>query len=403
MNEFRRLDDLVRTAAREPLPPIDWERVEQRLFERVEREPVRMPAVRHPWGPVVAVAAAAAVIAAFTALAGSDNGSRADASSPPAGTVLPSSQAQHPIAAIEESQLHVRDRIEAGPSPLLVRHPGLAAWSLEPRSTVIVEQLGPSVRLSLEAGKVRVEVKPGSDTDAFVVRVDDTTVSVHGTVFSVERLADRASVHVEQGAVSIGSRTRRGSVGKWLMVAPSAGTFSLDGARVAAFAEASSVPAAGPPVDREAPSSQVFVPSSPALSAALEPPAGPHEPHLAVEPARQPSQPPGTAGVEPATAPPDESLPERLTPAVARATLDRLAAGIAECHRRLRPSRAGDPLQVSVHTNLSITVAAEGNVSIGRFDPPLAPDVQACAGGVLMSVRFPRARSVSQLQLPLRF
>jgi len=88
---------------------------------------------------------------------------------------------------------------------------------------------------------------------------------------------------------------------------------------------------------------------------------------------------------------------------MARSTLDRLAAGITDCHRRLRPSRPGDPLQVTVHTNLSITVAAEGNVSLGRFDPPLAPDVQACAASLLLSARFPQARGVSQLQLSLRF
>lgn len=403
MNEFRQLDDLVRSAAREPLPPVDWQRVERGLFDRIDREPVRPSSPRHPWGSVVAIAAAAAVIAAFSTLAGSGNRSHSDTNSVSPGTVLVSPDLGQPSAAIAASQLHERDRIESGPNPILVRHPGLAAWNLEPRSRVVVERLGSSVQLSLEAGKVRIEVTPGSDYDAFVVRVDDTTVSVHGTVFSVERLADRASVHVEQGAVSVGSQGKRGSVASWLMVAPSAGVFSLDGARVAAFSEPSSVPAAGPPVDRAAQAPEVFVPAPSAQLAAREMPAGPHAQPPAVPPAKQPGQPAASAATEPEAAAASEALPERLTPAIARATLDRLAVGISDCHRRLHPSRPGDRVQVTVNTNLAVTVAAEGNVTLGRFDPPLAPDVQACAASVLLSARFPQARGASQLQLPLHF
>jgi len=42
-------------------------------------------------------------------------------------------------------------------------------------------------------------------------------------------------------------------------------------------------------------------------------------------------------------------------------------------------------------------------VVLGRFDPPLAPHLQPCGSDVLLSARFPAARTSSRWQLPLQF
>ena len=56
------LNELVREARREPIPSIDWDRVEGRLFERLEREPIRLASRSHSARRVFAIAAAAAVL-----------------------------------------------------------------------------------------------------------------------------------------------------------------------------------------------------------------------------------------------------------------------------------------------------------------------------------------------------
>lgn len=400
------LNELVREARREPIPSIDWDRVEGRLFERLEREPIRLASRSHSARRVFAIAAAAAVLAAATSVVCRQRPDLCFATAPAPGAGLVTVDPAH-RDVITAAQLREGDRLESGPRSLSVRHEGVAAWELAPSSAVAVEKLGEAVRLSLESGAIRVEVAPGSEPDTFVVRAGDTFVSVHGTVFSVERRGSRVAVHVERGTVAVGGRSRRGSTSAWLMVAPSAGSFSLDGARDAEFSPASEVPPAGPPI---------ALPSGePASGATAARPAG-GDGEAAADAASAPvsgmdkksgvdggavSPAPSSPAVQPA---PEASIPEALTAAAARPVLERIAAGVADCHRRsMRPSRGDDSVRVSVQTTVSISVAPEGNVVLGRFEPPLAPQVQQCAGGILLSSRFPAARTSSRWQLPLRF
>ena len=63
----------------------------------------------------------------------------------------------------------------------------------------------------------------------------------------------------------------------------------------------------------------------------------------------------------------------------------------------------GDGLKIVVQSRLTIMVASDGHVTSGRFDPPLATELQSCAGSALLSTTFPKARSASTLLLQLRF
>ncbi len=66
----------------------------------------------------------------------------------------------------------------------------------------LLEEQPERVLISLARGRARFEVTPRPKR-AFVVRAGDVTVSVVGTIFTVERVADRVGVTVERGRVRV--------------------------------------------------------------------------------------------------------------------------------------------------------------------------------------------------------
>ncbi len=80
---------------------------------------------------------------------------------------------------------------------------GSSAVPLAPETQIdLVEERSDRVRLSLVRGRGRFQVTPQPNR-AFVVRAGDVTVTVVGTVFTVERVADRVGVAVERGTVRV--------------------------------------------------------------------------------------------------------------------------------------------------------------------------------------------------------
>jgi len=67
----------------------------------------------------------------------------------------------------------------------------------------ILEQTPAHIGLSLTRGSGRFEVTPRPER-SFSVRAGDVTITVVGTAFSVERIADRVGVSVERGTVRVG-------------------------------------------------------------------------------------------------------------------------------------------------------------------------------------------------------
>jgi transmembrane sensor len=77
------------------------------------------------------------------------------------------------------------------------------AIPLEPGTRVAVEEDSPErVQLRLERGRARFEVTRRAER-AFSVRAGGVTVSVIGTTFGVELVADRVGVSVEKGSVEV--------------------------------------------------------------------------------------------------------------------------------------------------------------------------------------------------------
>jgi hypothetical protein len=405
-NDAKMMRELVREAAREPVPEVDWNRVEQRLFEQIEREPAPSPRRQTPaWRPIVAVAAVAASIAAAASFASEQSPVAARSAARVAeAPAQPQAASRLASGVIEASTVHEGDRLVAGVGALTVQHPGQASWVLANTSVVRIERLDSVIVIDLEAGSVRVEVEPRQQAESFVVRVGDTAVSVHGTIFTVEKRGDRALVQVLRGSVAVGPRSRRGQAMGWLMVAPSSATFSASGLGEPEFG---TLPlSALQESDRALPGAQPLAGARPeAPAVANEEPAHPAAPGAQVPRPQNaapvaPVQPEPQAQNEPVQQ--DPSLPETLTDAAARSSLDAARAGIADCHRRLG-AVGGDGVRVQVQSKLTIMVAPDGHVTTGRFDPPLAREVQSCAGAVLLSTVFPKARSASTLVLALHF
>ena len=81
---------------------------------------------------------------------------------------------------------------------------GSTAIALDPTTEMAVaEDTKDRVAVVITRGRGRFDVKP-RPSRTFVVNVGDVTISVLGTLFTVERVADRVGLTVEQGTVRVG-------------------------------------------------------------------------------------------------------------------------------------------------------------------------------------------------------
>jgi len=98
-----------------------------------------------------------------------------------------------------------------------VRFPdGSVAVPLDDGTELTVRESSPRhIAIDVDRGRGRFEVTPGTGR-TFVVRAGDITVTVLGTIFTVERVADRIGVGVERGRVLVewGSGSARLGVGE---------------------------------------------------------------------------------------------------------------------------------------------------------------------------------------------
>ena len=95
-----------------------------------------------------------------------------------------------------------RSPTQSAPS-LLRLHDGSTATPLDAASVLAVREDSPGrVALALDRGRARFEVAPRPGRP-FEVQMGEVTVTVVGTVFTVERVADRIGVSVERGTVRV--------------------------------------------------------------------------------------------------------------------------------------------------------------------------------------------------------
>lgn len=423
-DEVRALRVMVEELRAEPPPELPWDAVEQRLLARIDGE--AGSARRAPgrnWGDsplsrVLGFVAAAAAVALGVA-SSTDSGEVAVAPRPvavraDAASVAAAAQPL-PAGARDLRSLQAGDVIEARAEAVTFARGGLCAWTLAPGSVARVRSMGERSSgvghtITLERGSIRAEVTPRDPAEglveAFAVEVSGTRVAVHGTAFSVTIGDGHAVVDVEHGAVAVGPVGHVGATTGHLLVGPTRASFSLDGGRTARL-----LPRAvtvGAPVAVAAPVAPLpGAPVAPSPVAPGEsPPEAPHHaaPHAPLANAANAAQPvavahpaapaqPARPHVEPeATAAPPPAAPPPLTVATVRARLDR-------CFRSTHEVGSSS-VEMSVSSTLRLQINPDGSVRSARFDPPLKPELVACAGTAIAG-RF--AEGGGNLDIPVSF
>ncbi|MCC6523733.1 MAG: FecR domain-containing protein [Polyangiaceae bacterium] len=369
----------------EPVPELDWERMERELEARMARADALPTLPRAVWGGgrrtyalVAALAAVAAAAAVVFFVSREPGGGPERAALPGAQSVdvasLPEVASElgaaHPVAALAAGA-----RIESGDEPVRFTLPGVATWELAPHSRLEVRSTEVPHLVSLEEGSIAAEVVPErAVVESFVVVAGGTRVAVHGTSFTVTRQAASVLVEVRRGSVAVGPASGVEGAERDLLVGPARAAYALETGKLARSwarhdpapdRSASEEPAAPPRASdgaREEPA-----PSARPRSSAEPPPAG--EPGASSEP---PPAPASASASAPASAAPADGAP--LSAAAVKANLSGCLGGAPA------PEGTGG---VVVHTDVTVYLDDAGRVTSVKFTPPLKPELQSCAYGVL--------------------
>ena len=329
--ENEALERVTREARGEPSPDLDWERIEQRLFERVDASEHGAPSRAGAWRIVAALAVAAVIALVAGAVL------RGEVQTPSA-QLTPAAPAARVFGAataspINGAELRVGDTVASAERAMVVDHAGRASWTLEAKSRASVAELGEVIALRLESGALSAKVVPSPKSETFVVEVSSARVAVHGTAFRVERRASGFVVSVTEGVVAVGPAGVRGDTQGWRLTPGDSGEFSLDG-------KSGTVSRA--PVSATTPAVEPVVPIVPG------------KPPVAANPPARPSAPGA-----------DE---------VAK-SLDAIGVSAASCFAQ--HTTQGE-VRVQVQTQVTVVFAADGRVEQLSFDPPLSPTITEC-------------------------
>jgi hypothetical protein len=397
---LRALVDEVRA---EPVPEPRWDALEAKLLARLDEDasaPAAEPApprlgLRHA---VFAVAAAAAIVAGVRANTPQPTASHA-AASPEVVDAKAIPRAPGVDGALDLLAVRPGDVLETSDASATFAQAGSVRFTLAPSSRAVVRAIGRGGVghvIALESGSLRAEVTPRAPSEglveAFAVEAGGTRVAVHGTAFTVTRTGDQVLVDVEHGAVAVGPVGHVGDTNGHLLVGPARASFSLDGGRTARFLprekDDQRVASAAPAV--HAAGAVEPAPSPVVAPPAREPVAPPPEPHHAASPSE--SEP-----IAPAAPPPTATASQ--PPAPAYLTAGSVRGMLARCFDQTYGSGPSS-VRLSIASTFRITLRADGSIQAARFDPPLEPAFQSCAGAVF-SGRF--APGSASLAIPIAF
>jgi hypothetical protein len=377
---------------RRPAPPVDWNEVDRKLFDRIEQSENAALAsgrtMRVAWTTGAALVSAAAIAALVLGRATEVRPleSVRAVSDEPAGTIvsvegegdLLVNGKQAPVG----STLRVDDIVEArGAARVTVERPGKVTFVLEHGTRTVVEHVQGALVLALERGSVEAQVVPVAWGEAFAVDVGHARVAVHGTHLRVERQrasagpmrsGDLVVVDLSEGVVSVGEAPRIGSTSGVLVTAPAHAEFAADDAQGTLNVTHNLALVRAP------------VSLGPLAQVRTAPPPPQAAPAAHAEPGEVRGAPAAVLPVrsEPRAASGGGAGPSTLSDPNADATL---AAAVRACFAE-RPSAAN--VTVSVSTTLHLTLHGDGTVRGARFDPPVAPDVNACAAQSIYRMRF---------------
>ncbi|MEQ9317749.1 MAG: FecR domain-containing protein, partial [Polyangiaceae bacterium] len=388
--EIRLLRTIVEEVRDAPPPPVDWDVVEARLLARVTADSAsrRRQAKAAPrWSAVAGFAAAAAAVVFLAAGIGGDT------TDPDPGPVAADVVDHTELVAVPrgagEPVLYTvvgmprHSAVQSGAEPMRFTLPGVVTWTLAPNSRVVMESVpvpqGASTMphvVRLEHGRIDAEVVPRRDSDqlleAFVVDAGATRVAVHGTVFSVERRDDVVDVEVTRGSVTVGPAHHRGVTTGHLMVSPQRATFR-----------------AGRVVRGEGPETEGPVAMGDVEPRGEEQGMSPRRPGALAEGSTTEPTEVAASPRAPATAPTqadvaEEEQQDEVEEETAALSVAAAQGRVLGCLATAAPDDAAAGTKVTVSSQVTAVLSAEGEVLSVQFAPPLRPDLQQRCAGVLL-------------------
>jgi hypothetical protein len=406
VSDFDRVDeDVIDRLARESREDlgkdvhVDWARVDDELFARVETEAaaertvVRHRGRRSLWVPLSIGLAAAAAVALVVgrghdrALDGGaqlhvDTAAGSIVAIDGASQVLVDDKPAAPGRAIE-----VGDVIETQGAPVTLERAGVT-WLVERSSRVRVSRVAGALVVALERGAVEAQVARVATGEAFAVDVGASRVAVHGTHLRVARDGDHVTVDLNEGMVSVGMPPRVGSTYGDLVTAPAHADFSASDAH-------STLLVSHEPGSVRTP---IAFGNVVAASPATAPPSkSDPAPSLVPTPSPPPTAPPTALAV----APPQKPEPHLVPPAASSVQLIAVEPNdaettIANAVRACMEGPAPAPgVTVVKSTTLTLELYETGMVKIARFWPFPPPEVVTCATTTIYKTRFNRSGTVT--------
>lgn len=375
--EVRALRELVNELRDEPEPKLDWDRVESSLMAKIaDAQPLRpaASATHENFSRVAGFAAVAAAVALIVALQSANSPNRHSVHAEQAvdlSNVASVRESNDALPTYLVSGLQPSAVVESDQIPVRFDLPGVVSWTLDPDSRVkVLTTTAPHV-VTLERGAIHAEVVPRHDSnqmvESFIVEAGSTRVAVHGTVFSVERLADRVLVEVTRGSVTVGPAGHRGVTTGRLLVGPAKAAFSLENGELLETLAA-----------RPDPSEVVAATDDPAPAVEAPVAADTDGAPKAVARVQSPAPAPSVA---PETAP--DSNPEPVVNTPQPLSVDQARGVMLSC--LIAASRSETPRKnlITISTQVSLKLGGDGMPDSVRFNPPLRPEWQDRCAGVL--------------------
>jgi ferric-dicitrate binding protein FerR (iron transport regulator) len=390
------LDRLVRESRPELGTPeaqgVDWKKVDERLFRRIEAErraerAVLVPGSGGRWALVAGGFAAAAAIAVMVGRAHDvpENQASRTVADDSAGSLVSIEGGGQLLVdgkpAAAGTVLRPGDVVEARGAQATLERPGKLTLVFEPGTRATVTHVQGALVLALEEGAVEAQVVPVPSGEAFAIDVGKARVAVHGTHLRVARAGEHVVVDLSDGVVSLGDAPRVGSTLGALVTAPAHAEFSAgeaEGTLALTHDPASVRPPASIGPTAQARPSLPIVAAGPA-SPRAEP--GDGHPVAGVAPAIPRLESHAGQGAAPPRPAPVDPNPEAT-----------IASAVRTCIAE-RPPLENVTLVVS--TTVRVDLDADGTVLHARFDPPVAQDVNVCASGAIYRTRFAHGGSVA--------
>ena len=347
------LDRLVAAARSEPMPAIDFDRLQavvRKAWIARAIVPTR-PKIHWRW------ASAAAVAVSFF-VGGWYGHAHHQAST------TPISANRAVVQPLDGRVLLVGQELDAEREPLVVNHPGVVTWTLAPEGIARIASKGGYLTVQLDAGHIDAEVIPSKQLESFAVETAGLRIAVHGTAFSVEKAGEFVDVSVSKGTVVVGPAGQPGRTQGTVLSAPQHQRFAVQQS-----------PQAGPMPPRQ------------------QPPPGPvvaRNRAAAAMPASSSNDGPSESASSRVEAP----LLDRPARVELESALDAVRAATARCFAQAKESEStrDSHVTVRVETELSIAIAPSGKINEMSFAPPIPEAIAECTRREITDVATSRTK-----------